>query len=149
MPIGAVASLGSAAIGAGGSLLAANTQADAQKQALALQQKEFNTGRADLAPYRDVGQNALYTLAGFYGLPTPNSPGGPGAIQNALQNFTQTPDYQFAFQQGERALNNSLAARGLGVSGAGIKGAQEFGQGLASQQFTNYWNKLQGLAGMG
>lgn len=154
MPAGAI--LGAGALGAAGSLIASNAQAKGLKNALQTQREQFGVGQQALAPYANTGTEALYTLASYYGLPTPAgpngmaaNPGGQQGIQNAMAAFTQTPDYQFAYDQGMRAFNNSAAAKGLGLSGAAVKGAQEFGQGLASQQFTNYWNKLSGLAGMG
>jgi hypothetical protein len=67
------------------------------------------------------------------------------------------PQYQFLLKQGQQALDRSAAARGMGYSGAQMKAAQQFGQGLASQQyekeydraaqeFGNYYNRLAALA---
>ena len=47
---------------------------------------------------------------------------------------TNNPAYQFQLKQGQQALDRSSAARGMGYSGAQMKAAQEYGQGLASQQ---------------
>jgi hypothetical protein len=70
---------------------------------------------------------------------------------------TSNPAYQFQLKQGQQALDRSSAARGMGASGAQMKAAQEYGQGLASQQydkeynrasgeFGDYFNRLAGLA---
>lgn len=70
---------------------------------------------------------------------------------------TSNPAYQFQLKQGQQALDRSSAARGMGYSGAQMKAAQEYGQGLASQQydkeynrasgeFGDYFNRLAGLA---
>jgi hypothetical protein len=70
---------------------------------------------------------------------------------------TNNPAYQFQLKQGQQALDRSSAARGMGYSGAQIKAAQEYGQGMASQQydkeynrasgeFGDYYNRLAGLA---
>ena len=70
---------------------------------------------------------------------------------------TNNPAYQFQLKQGQQALDRSSAARGMGYSGAQMKAAQEYGQGLASQQydkeynrasgeFGDYFNRLAGLA---
>ena len=70
---------------------------------------------------------------------------------------TNNPAYQFQLKQGQQALDRSSAARGMGASGAQMKAAQEYGQGLASQQydkeynrasgeFGDYFNRLAGLA---
>ena len=54
-----------------------------------------------------------------------------------------------AFTQGLQALDRSAASKGTLQSGGQAKGAQEFGQGLASQQYGNYFNRLLSLAGIG
>ena len=70
------------------------------------------------------------------------------------------PQYQFLLKQGQQALDRSAAARGMGYSGAQMKAAQQFGQGLASQQydkeydrargeFGDYYNRLASLASGG
>ena len=67
------------------------------------------------------------------------------------------PQYQFLLKQGQQALDRSAAARGMGYSGAQMKAAQQYGQDLASQQydkeysrasdeFSNYYNRLAALA---
>jgi hypothetical protein len=72
----------------------------------------------------------------------------------------QTPGYQFNLTQGLKAVQNSAAARGLGVSGAAQKGAASYATGLADStyqnQFNNYvtnqtnqYNRLMGLANQG
>ena len=63
--------------------------------------------------------------------------------------FTNSPDYQFAFDQGNRAVNQMLAKRGLTESGPEKKALTRFGQGLASQQYGNYVNRLASMAGIG
>jgi hypothetical protein len=70
---------------------------------------------------------------------------------------TNNPAYQFQLKQGQQALDRSAAARGMGYSGAQMKAAQQFGQGLASQEydkqynranseFGDYYNRLAGLS---
>lgn len=71
------------------------------------------------------------------------NPGDPYA------DFYNSPDYKFAFEQGNRAVGQSLAARGLTDSGRAMKELTRFGQGLASQQLGNYTNRLAALAGVG
>ena len=55
--------------------------------------------------------------------------------------FLNSPQYQFLQKQGQQALDRSAAARGMGYSGAQMKAAQQFGQGLASQQYDNEYNR--------
>jgi hypothetical protein len=66
-----------------------------------------------------------------------------------LSQFTQSPDYQFALQQGTQAMQRAAAAGGTLISGGQLKAGQEFGQGLATQQFGNYFNRLLSLSQIG
>lgn len=72
--------------------------------------------------------------------------GGPNAIQASLESL---PGYQFARTQGLKATQNAAAARGLGVSGAALKGAAKFATGLADQTYGDQVNRLQNVATMG
>lgn len=71
---------------------------------------------------------------------------GPNAIQASLESL---PGYQFARTQGLKATQNAAAARGLGVSGAALKGAAKFATGLADQTYGDQVNRLQNVATMG
>ena len=137
------ATLGVGALGAGASIYAANKQASAAKNALALQQSQYNTAQGYLAPYRETGQNALGSINALYGY------GGGDAQQNLLAQIQNSPDYQFALQQGTLGLDRSAAARGQLLGGGHQKDLMAFGQGLASQQFGNYFNRLMQIAGIG
>lgn len=66
-----------------------------------------------------------------------------------FSSFFDSPDYQFAFGEGNRAVNQGLAARGMSNSGAAMKELTRYGQGMASQQLGNYTNRLAALAGIG
>jgi len=60
---------------------------------------------------------------------------------------TSNPAYQFQLKQGQQALDRSSAARGMGYSGSQMKAAQEYGQGLASQQYDKEYNRASGEFG--
>lgn len=51
------------------------------------------------------------------------------------------PGYQFRLGQGQKSLNQSLAARGLGQSGAALKAAQEYGQNFANNEYADAYNR--------
>jgi hypothetical protein len=157
-PISAIA--GSSVLGAGASLFGASNAADAQREAaaasaaaqreaadksIAAQREMFDIGRADLAPYREGGttaQNQLMTLLGIGG--DQNAQGyGRYAKDFGMSDFTTDPGYQFRLEQGMKALNASAAAKGMGMSGANIKGATEYGQNLGSQEYQNAFNRYQ------
>lgn len=153
----ATAIIGSAAIGAATTAYAANKAASAQtsaaSQAAQVQQNIFNTTQKNLAPYINEGNSATTQLNNQ--LPTLTSP----IVMNE-QNLEQTPGYQFNLTQGLKATQNSAAARGLGVSGAALKGASTFATGLADSTYqnqfnnantnqTNAYNRLKGLIDTG
>lgn len=100
-------------------------------------------GRAESAlnPYSQLGLSAQNQLAGNL-----SSGFNPG-------DLASDPGYQFRLQQGQDALNKSLAAQGLGQSGQALKAAQEYGQGFAQQEYDNAYNRWlqqnQQLAGVG
>lgn len=71
---------------------------------------------------------------------------GPNQIQASLESL---PGYQFARTQGLKGVQNAAAARGLGVSGAALKGAAKFATGLADSTYGDQINRLQGVANMG
>jgi hypothetical protein len=148
--IGAIGSIAGGIIGGNAQEEAAKQEIAAEQQALHFQEGVYGTAQGNLNPYIKSGTNALYSLDSLYGLPgqagQPNT--GNGA-QQAFANFTQTPAYTFGLGQGELAANRSLAAQGLNGSGAAAKALTQYGQGYASQNFGNYVNQLQSLAGMG
>jgi hypothetical protein len=135
-----LALLGSAALGLGGSYLsseaakdAANTQANAGERAL----EQF-------APYTGVGKGAITTLGQLFGI------GSDGQQTNAdFSRFFESPDYQFAFKEGQRAVNFGNSALGQVRSGNNMRDLTEYGQGMATQNFGNYVNRLMGLSQLG
>lgn len=155
MPAGAIAGSGVLSAGANlfGSSQAAKSQTKAAQIAAQTQMAMYNQTNAYLSPYRNVGNYAA------------------GQLQNRLSDLTSpivmdqaalvnTPGYQFNLSQGLRAAQSSAAARGLGLSGAAIKGATDYATGLADstyqQQFanantnqTNAYNRLYQTAALG
>ena len=55
----------------------------------------------------------------------------------------QTPGYQFDLAQGLKATQSAAAARGLGVSGASLKGAATYATGLADKTYQDQFNMQQ------
>jgi hypothetical protein len=170
----ATAVIGGGLLSAGATIYGASKAADAQtaaaQQAAQTAQRGqdislgmYNTTRGDLAPFRQIGQGAGDQLTSrLSDLTTPVPV--PSMTQAELE---QTPGYQFTLTQGLKAAQNSSAARGLGTSGAALKGASTFATGLADktyldqfgvkqQQFadtvtnqTNAYNRLKGLVDTG
>lgn len=100
-------------------------------------------------PWSKYRDDAASQLGGTIGQGSPSS-----IYQNKLAemaNGTFSPDdpsYQFRYQQGQQALERSLASRGLLNSGNAALELQQYGQGAASQEYGAQFNRmLQGLSG--
>jgi len=52
-----------------------------------------------------------------------------------MQDYQADPGYQFRLDQGNKAINNSAAARGGLLSGATLKAIAEYNSGAASQEY--------------
>jgi hypothetical protein len=150
MGIGAAVAGAGSLISAGSSLIGGSQASGAASNAASLQQQQAAQTRADLLPYNQTGQAVLPNLQSLVtGGPTG---GGPDYVSQAagLQpgQMTQaeleaTPGYQFNLSQGLQATQNAAAARGLGVSGAALKGAATFATGLADSTYQNQFNNAQ------
>jgi hypothetical protein len=152
--IGGAASLASGAIQAGAARRAADAQADASIRAAKIQERMGKRqiqaakdisgqqidlardmdrqARSDLAPWRNRGENALHRYA-----------------VNITRPFKETEAYQFQRDQGIEAIDRSAASRGMLFSGQTQKDLSRFNQGLASQEYGTYLNRLAGLAEAG
>lgn len=74
---------------------------------------------------------------------------GAYSAQQITDRLRATPGYQFAFNEGQRGLESSAAARGGLFSGAAGKALTKYGQGMADQQYGTHLNRLASLAGIG
>ena len=114
---------------------AAALEAQSAADQLKLQREIWEKQQADYKPYLEQGQYGINTLGALM---------RPNADTSAI--LKNDPSYQFRLKQGQQALDRSSAARGMGYSGAQMKAAQDYGQGMASTEFGNYYNRLAGLA---
>lgn len=73
----------------------------------------------------------------------------PGAAQAGFDAFRNSTGYNFRLNEGQRAITNNAAVRGMLNSGATLKGLTRFGQGIASDEFGNYLNTLLGQQSLG
>jgi hypothetical protein len=125
---------GSALLGASAARSAAKTQAGAADRAAELQQQQFEQTRADQAPYRTAGYNALAEMQRTAG-------NVPGAFKFGAGDYQADPGYAFRLSEGQKALDRQAAARGGLISGGALKAAQRFGQEMGSQEFGNAYNR--------
>lgn len=141
----AAASIGSSLIGSSAAKKAANAQVAASDKAQDTLLEVFNKQAALQEPFRQGGLSAQNRLLDLLGLSTNTGAEGFGSLNRdfSMADFEADPGYGFRFDEGMKALNNSMAARGLGISGRNIKGAQRFGQDLASQEYQNAFNRYQ------
>ncbi|WP_186055697.1 hypothetical protein [Burkholderia gladioli] len=140
--IGGVVSAVGGIVGAGASSDAANTQADAANRAADLQKAEYDQTRSDLAPYRNLGTQYIPQLQTALANPLLSSTFSYGNFTApTAQEAQATPGYQFTLGQGLKAAQNSASARGLGSSGAAIKGAESYATGLADSTYNDVFNR--------
>jgi hypothetical protein len=144
--VAAIAAAG-VAVSAGTQMYSASQQSGAAKGGQSEVMTMFNQLQKLLGPYAAAGTSALPELQALLGAGgTPGSPANTAAMQNQLENM---PGYEFALNQGLKSTQNSFGSRGLGISGAAMKGADQFSTGLASGTYNSLVQQLQALTGMG
>jgi hypothetical protein len=126
--------LGSSWLGSNAAKNASEAQLQAGREANALAKYIYDTSRADQAPYRDAGFSALAGIQGLLADPS---------------SVAQMPDYQFGFDQGSKALQNSATARGMTYSGQQGKALQKYGNDYANSKLNESYNRLASIAGIG
>lgn len=135
-----------AVIGAGVALVGGAVQNNQAKKAqranqkgydaaLSEQARQYDQSREDMLPWLEAGKSSLNQLV---------------ALQNGdFSSFKRSPDYQFALDQGLQGLDRSAAARGGLYAGGHQADVMKYAQGLASQNYGQYANRLAALAGVG
>lgn len=133
----AAGSIASGLIGASASKKAAETQAAATREAIAQQRAMFDIQNAQQAPYREAGYSALSDIAGMKPYLTKRF-----GQEDFLAGID--PSYNFRFQQGNLATTNLRNQAGGLVGGNALQGLTDYGQGAASTEFGNVFNRFQG-----
>lgn len=151
-------------ISALGANMAAKKQKKAGQQANALLQQGFTDASGYLAPYSKIGTDFTNTLVGSDFMDLAGDPGNSRLLRQfnpTVEELENTPGYKFLLDQGMKGVQNSFAAKGLGSSGAAMKGAADFATGLAMDKafmpsYTMFrdqqdaaYNKLMGGVGVG
>lgn len=134
--MGVASAVGGVAKGIGAAK-AAGAQSRAADAAIAEQQRQYDLTRADQAPWMTAGGSAITELGKQV------MPGGDLYKNFSAQDFQVDPGYNFVLQQGQQALDRRRAAGGSYQSGAAIKDAVDYNQGMADQQYTNAYNRFQ------
>ena len=156
----------------GGSLGQAMGQGGQPPQLTAAQQSEWASSGYDPSMYQQM--TGVSMMEGGSGDMRPQD--GNGAAQDQFNpgmggygslstpfsqtNWQQDPGYAFRLSEGQKALERSGAAKGMTLSGAQAKALNSYGQGMASQEYgnaynrynndqSNLYNRLAGVAGTG
>lgn len=119
---------------------AASAQSRAADQQVALQREVYQDTSKKFQPYLDAGGTGLQAYMSELGL---------GKAPKGYTGFEATPGYQFQLDQGLAATNALAGARGGLNSGRTMQALQDYGSGLASQEYGSYMNRLAGLTDMG
>ena len=149
--ISAVSSVGSALIGSRGAKKAAEAQVAGGQSAIDEQRRQFDIILGLTEPGREVGNQALNTLAqafipGFTGFGGEAETGG-GVDANTLSGiFSNLPGSQFLVDQSRRGVEASGAAVGDPFGGNVLREIGTQTAGLAENQVIN---RLLQLAGFG
>jgi len=140
-------------MGANAAKSAAQTQAAAAREAIAQQQRMFDIQNEQQKPYREAGYSALSDIAGMK--PYLTKQFGQEDFQAGID-----PSYNFRLAQGNLATTNLANQSGGLIGGNALQGLTNYGQGAASQEFGNAFNRFQtergniyntlaGIAGIG
>jgi hypothetical protein len=99
------------------------------------QRREYDQTRQDQMPWLNAGSWALDQRK--------------AALMGDWSGFENSPDYKFALDQGLKLSDRSAAASGSLFSGGHSADLMQLGQGLASQNYNNYDNRLAGMSNTG
>lgn len=146
--------IGATALGFGGDYLqgryaekGAHEASDQAQLAAQKAREDITTGYGaavkQYLPWLTTGKTAQNIIADLSGA------NGPEAQAKAYENFKTDPSYKFQVDQANQALGRSALARGNIFSGNFAAASDELNQNLASQGYSNYYNRLLGLSNTG
>ena len=147
-----IGNLGKDITGATAAEKAAEAQRTGLAEAGAAQERMFDKSLETQQPWLEAGERALGSLesgiqSGQFGTDAGQfdfADYDPGAGYEAPQfDFEADPGYKFRLEQGMKAIEGSAAARGGLFSGGTGQALQEFGQGLAAQEYGDAYRRFQ------
>jgi len=121
-------------LGGKGAKKAAKAEVALGREALALQKNMFDTVWNGTKVGRELGQKSM---------------GDAYAMLQPGYDYKTSPGYDFRFNEGLRAVDSGAASKGMLMSGGNIKDEMRFGDGLASADYGDSFNRLSTLAGLG
>lgn len=148
-----VGPIGGAVLGAVGSAIDGNQEKKAAQGAASaanagaqadidLRRRMYEEGVARTQPFYEAGVNAL-----------PGYLKGVGAGGDLVRGFTMSdyqadPGYAFRLSEGQKQLDRQAAIRGGQISGSAMKAAARYGQDMASQEYSNAYNRFRDTQGL-
>lgn len=137
-----------------GGLIGAGKQAKATKKAAQLQYdaaqagiretaRQFDTTRADFAPYQAAGREALDSMTALLGL------SGADQQQSEIDALRNSPLYQTLYRTGEEAVLSNAAATGGLRGGNTTRSLYNLGEDTLSSVIANQLSNYGGLVGVG
>ena len=112
-------------IGLGKSLL----DSRGMDKALASSQAGYEKAQGMLSPYSDIGLKGMQDYASRI------------SAGFSPEQYRDEEGYQFALDEGQKAIGNKLASMGMSQSGKAAKEAARFAEGLAAQDYQNAFNR--------
>lgn len=122
---------------------AGRTQAAMAEKGIEEQRRQFDALVELMAPYVTAGTGAMGQQQALIGLQ------GPGAQQEAISGFEQSPLFQSMTQQGENAILQNASATG-GLRGGNVQAAlSQFRPQVLNALIEQQYNRLGGLSTLG
>lgn len=133
-------SLLSGLLGSSAASKAADQQAQSAQDQLKWNKNVYADQKAMFAPWLQAGQQGQQAYNSLLGL---------GQAPAGFQGYQQSPGYQFQLDQGLDAAKSAAAMHGGTMSGATMQSLNNYGQGVANQDYQTYLNRLQGIGAQG
>ena len=115
---------------------AANAQQEGIKGAQEETNKAYDTSIGYQDPYVEAGKQSIGQIT--EGL----KKGGEFNRNFGASDFQADPGYAFRQSEGLKSVDQGAAARGGILSGAALKGEQQYGQNLASQEYQSAYSRF-------
>lgn len=122
---------------------AAQLEFDAAMKGIAEQARQFDTTRADFAPYQQAGQAALERMTALLGMGTPESQA------SEIEALRGSPLYKSLYGAGEEAILANASATGGLRGGNAQRSLYELGEDTLSALIERQLGNYGGLVGVG
>lgn len=132
--MGVVGDIAGAWMGAKASKKASKAQIEMGREAIAEQRRQYDQTRTDMEPWRVAGGAAINA--------------GSAMLQPGY-DYKTSPGYDFRFSEGQRAVESGAASKGTLMSGGTLKDLVRFGDGVASADFGDSFNRQMAIASGG